>query len=365
MSDHLQISHHEVFRRPGHFSAWPANYGLWAWDEEIVVVFADGKLGEQGALHARDKSQEFKPMQARSVDGGATWSPETFAGFVPGGKSLSADEHLAVPLRSGSKLRGQDIPALSTPVNFLDPEIAVLVARTGLDGRAHSWFYLTRNRGRRWEGPFLFKGLDLKGLASRTDIVPLSDDHALFMMTAAKSDGNEGRCLCVETTDGGLTFHWKSSLPFDGDGYAIMPSSLRLSDGAIVSVVRRGRGIDQAGWLETFRSEDNGATWHPLGIPVEDTGPGGNPGSLVRLGPQRLALVYGFRGDRPGMRMVTSSDGGRKWSEAIDIRRDAVLPDIGYPRSVALNDGRILAIYYYNFGKERFIAASTISGDGH
>ncbi len=361
MSHQFQISHHDVFRKPGHFSAWPANYGLWAWDEEIVVVFADGRLGGQGALHARDKSHEFKPMQARSVDGGATWASENFSGFVPGGESLSADEHLTERLRSGSQL-GQDIPGLPARVNFLDPEIGVMVARTGLDGGARSWFYVTRNRGRRWDGPFSFRGLNPKGLASRTDVVPLSSDHALFMMTAAKSDGTEGQCLCVETTDGGLTFHCKSSLPFDGDGYAIMPSSARLSDGAIVSVVRRGRGIDQLGWLEAFRSDDSGATWESVGIPVEDTGPGGNPGSLVPLDARRLALIYGFRGERPGLRMVTSLDGGRNWSDPVDIRRDAVLPDIGYPRSVVLKEGRILAVYYYNFGKERFIAASAISG---
>ncbi|MGV2103899.1 sialidase family protein [Rhizobium sp. 21-4511-3d] len=364
MTEQLRISHQEVFRRPGHFSAWPANYGLWAWDNEILVVFADGRLGDQGTLHARDKSHEFNPLQARSIDGGATWSSEPFAGFVPGGASLSADEHLAPSLRSGSKLVEQDISALPTPIDFLDPEIAVMVARTGLDGRACSWFYVTRNRGRRWEGPFAFKGLDIKGLASRTDVVPLSNDHALFMTTVAKPDGAEGRCLCIETTDGGLTFHFKSFLPFDGEGYAIMPSSVRLPTGAIVSLVRRGRGIEEPGWLETFRSEDDGTTWQSVGIAVNDTGPGGNPGSVVLLDGQALTLIYGFRGVNPGMRMINSFDGGRNWSETVEIRRDAVLPDIGYPRSVVLKDGRILSVYYYNFGKERFIAASTILGYG-
>ncbi|MDM9644875.1 sialidase family protein [Rhizobium sp. S163] len=353
--------HQEVFRRPGHFSAWPANYGLWVWEDEVVVVFADGRLGEQGALHARDKGHHFRPLQARSADGGQTWSVEPFAGFIPGGGSLSADEHVAMELRSGGQISDGEIEPLSMPIDFKDPEVAVMVARTGLDGRARSWFYVTRNRGRGWEGPFNFTGLDVEGLASRTDVVPLSGRHALFMMTASKEDGTEGCCLCAETTDGGLSFRRKSVLPFDGDGYAIMPSSVRLPDGSILSVVRRGKGVDRPGWLEAFRSENEGATWQAAGIPVADTGIGGNPGSLALLEGKRLAIVYGYRGDSPGIRMVTSSNGGRDWSESIDIRRDAKLPDIGYPRSVVLRDGRLLAVYYYNFGRERFIAASIIS----
>jgi hypothetical protein len=33
-------------------------------------VFADGRLEDQGELHARDKSHNFVPRQARSKDGG-------------------------------------------------------------------------------------------------------------------------------------------------------------------------------------------------------------------------------------------------------------------------------------------------------
>jgi len=354
------VRHRDVFRRPGHFAAWPANYGLWGWENELAVVFADGKLGAQGALHARDKAHEFRPLQARSMDGGETWSAEPFTGFIPGGKGLSADEHVAAELRSGPRIADGEIIPLSKPINFKDREVALMVARTGLDGRARSWFYVTRNRGRKWEGPFSFTGLHDAGLASRTDVIPLSESHALFMMTASKEDGTEGRCLCAETTDGGLSFHRKSFLPFDGEGYAIMPSSARFSDGSILSVIRRGKTADRPGWLEAFRSEDEGTTWQAAGIPVEDTGMGGNPGSLALLEGERVALVYGYRGDNPGIRMVTSSNGGRDWSESIDIRRDAELPDIGYPRCVVLRDACLLVVYYYNFGKERFIAASTV-----
>jgi len=69
----MQFRHIEIYRRQGEFAAWPANYGLWSWGEEIVVVFARGKLGAKGELHELDRDYPFVPWQARSLDGGLTW----------------------------------------------------------------------------------------------------------------------------------------------------------------------------------------------------------------------------------------------------------------------------------------------------
>ena len=31
-----------IFREPGRFAGWPANYGMWHWDDELVVGFTLG-----------------------------------------------------------------------------------------------------------------------------------------------------------------------------------------------------------------------------------------------------------------------------------------------------------------------------------
>jgi len=170
--------------------------------------------------------------------------------------------------------------------------VHLLAARTDLGINARSWFYLSRDRGAHWDGPFGFSGHDIGGAATRTDILPISSQHALFMVTCAKPDGQEGRTLCAESLNGGRSFQAKCRLPYDDESYSIMPSSVRLDDDTVLTVIRRGRGPGRmAGWKHS--SEDLGKSWRPLGLPVENTGFGGNPGSLSLLPGARVALVYG------------------------------------------------------------------------
>ncbi|MDM9627739.1 sialidase family protein [Rhizobium sp. S152] len=359
-AEKVLVEYAEVYRAKKHFAAWPANYGLWTWGGEALVVFADGRLGSQGDLHARDRSRNFPPRQARSKDGGRSWSVEDFQGCIPGGENLSADEHVVKHLQSGPRLRGRRFKQLMSPIEFLDPESIFLEARTGLGKDARSWFYVSRSRGASWDGPFDFNGLELDGLATRTDIVPVSSDHALFMMTCSKPDGEEGRIVCVETVDGGRSFHAKCWLPYESDSYSIMPSSIQLKDGSIFTVVRRGRGTNENGWLEAFKSDDLGASWHPMGRPVHNTGRGGNPPSLSLLPDGRVVLVYGARIEPYGIRMKLSHDAGESWSEEVIVGIEAPLPDLGYPRSALLRDGSLLIVYYTNQGAERFIASAVV-----
>ena len=179
---------------------------MWLWEKEALVIFAVGVLGDQGRLHARDKHSDCLPVQSRSLDGGRTWRSEPFCGIVPGGRSLSANEHVDQSLRSGPRIDLLPSSSQSSRIDFQDPEVVVMAARTGIDESAQSWFYVSRGRGRRWSGPYAFTGLDHRGVAARTDIIAVASSHALFMLSWPKRDGDEGQCMCVDTTDGGLSF---------------------------------------------------------------------------------------------------------------------------------------------------------------
>jgi hypothetical protein len=56
--------------------------------------------------------------------------------------------------------------------------------------------------------------------------------------------------------------------------------------------------------------------------------------------------------------MKISSDGGQSLSDEEIVGQPAPLSDMGYPRTVVLNDGSLLAVYYTNEGKKRFFVAS-------
>ncbi|WP_075293168.1 sialidase family protein [Pararhizobium arenae] len=356
--------HQEIYREQGAFAGWPANYGLWCWGEEIVACFVVGKLGvDSENLHLEDRDHPFEPVQSRSLDGGVTWNAEAFRGHVPGGNSLSADEHLQPGNKADEKLEpSRDLKVLPAPIDFTDPETIVLAARTGITGSPQSWFYKSHDRGYSWDGPFAFVGLG-RGLSARTDIVTLGPHDALFFLTATKRDGTEGRVICARTTDGGMSFKETGVVCDSPDGYAIMPSSALLRDGTVYTVVRRG-GQDRNA-LEAYYSTDTGQTWRHSGTPVENTGYMGNPPALVLLPSGKLVLVFGFRDLPFGIRFVMSLDHGHSWSAPYTLRCDGGEPDLGYPRAVVRPDGKIVAVYYFNDpkGRERYISASIFGVD--
>lgn len=394
-----------VFNRPGRFAGWPANYGMWAWGDEVLAIFVVGWVGHDGSIHARDTSRPFVPVQARSHDGGLTWAYEPFTGTIPGGaESLNADEHVDPALRVGPRLgtvgragvgvaavpgtaddpvpgaadTGTDpgFVSLEHPLDFDDPDTIVLCARTDIIRGSVSWFHASTDRGRTWSGPYLLPMFGQVGVSARTDVIPLGGPSALFLLTGSKPDGNEGRSFAVRTDDGGRSFRLVSYVDEEPAGWAIMPSSVRLPDGVIVTALRRqdpvavgpgapapvgpgdptpvgpgdpvpvGPGIVHT--IEVRRSADDGATWQHVATPVADTGGHGNPPALVRATDGTLVLHYGFR-DRPqGLRAVTSTDDGATWSEPIVLTDDTATHDMGYPRAVTLDDGSVLVIYYSN-----------------
>ncbi|MBY3515927.1 exo-alpha-sialidase [Rhizobium laguerreae] len=357
-----QFRNLEIYRRRGEFAGWPANYGLWSWGDEMVVVFARGKLGAKGELHELDRDFPFVPWQARSLDGGLTWRDEPFCGRVPGGLSLSADEHLNDELKVRPRLSvREDLCSIDDPIDFLDTETIVMCARTDVEGDAVSWFYVSRDRCLTWQGPFRFAGLHLP-ISARTDIVPLGRDDALFMLSTSKEDGAEGRVFCARTVDGGRSFFLQGFVGPEPEGYSIMPASTALSGGAILTLTRcMGRGGGK-GWIEAFTSHDQGRTWTPEGCIVDDTGSNGNPPALGRI-EGMLLLVYGHRDPPFGIRMRMSFDDGRTWGAEKIIRSDGGTADLGYPRLVNRSDGSLLAVYYFNDGdrEERYIAASIVT----
>jgi hypothetical protein len=361
----MKVVHRDVFRAEGAFAGWPANYGLWSWETELVCVFALGRVGAKGEIHELDRDCPFIPCQVRSRDGGQTWIAERFPAYVPAGLSLSADEHLNAGQKTRPRLDLQrDLRELEEPIDFLDPETIIMCARTGLSKDAVSWFYVSTTRGRNWSGPYRFRGLELS-VAARTDIVPLGNREALCMLTTSKSDGKEGRVFCAASLDGGQSFEFRSFLGEEPSGYQIMPSSIIMQGGEILTAVRCKGAEDDRGWIELFASIDRGKSWTRRGVGVDDTGSGGNPPALAHLGHDNLALIYGYRRPPFGIRMRISSDASRSWGAECVLRGDGGTPDLGYPRVSALNENTLLAVYYFNDGEgqERYIAASKINLD--
>jgi len=97
-------AHVDIYKEADRFSGWPANHGIWVWDNEIVVGFILGYHKEQEG-HTIDSGRPIPRMQARSLDGGRTWAIEE--------TSLVSSDGEA-----------RDSTSLPRPVDFTDPNFA-------------------------------------------------------------------------------------------------------------------------------------------------------------------------------------------------------------------------------------------------
>lgn len=359
------MHHVTVYRSSGCYAGWPANYGIWSWDNEIVVGFTLGYYKGDVAFHPRDKDRPFVTMQARSLDGGIHWTAQPFPGRTPGGRALSADEHMNPPLWVADACQGAEAPQpVADTINFVHPDFALMCARTGLRAGAQSWFYISYNRCEHWEGPYLLPDFGQPGIAARTDYLVDGPDTCTLFLTAAKTNGDEGRVFCARSQDGGKNFEFLSWVTTEPAGYTIMPASLRLASGRILCAVRASAGSQTTTsprcWIDLYASDDHGASWQHLSEPVADAGRGGNPPTLTQLQDGRLCLTYGFRNPPFGIYAMLSEDEGENWGAPMPLRTGAGNHDIGYPRTVQRPDGQMVTVYYWNdhAEQERYIAAT-------
>lgn len=330
-----------VAAEPGRFLAWPANNGLWSWDggRELLVGHHDGPWQEKTEGHQVGHPQIQR--LARSRDGGRSWQPETPSPYVG---------------REGAPVPRRD------PIRFNDPDLAIRVVADG-KGTAEDRlgrFFVTFDRGRHWQGPFRFTGLEsapeLQGLilTSRTAVRPTGPERALFLLSArdprlGRHSKRLDKPFVAETRDGGRRFRFVSwVVPWSDPYRAVMPSLVDLGHGRLVAALRRRdpRAPDSSpSWVDAYASEDGGLSWRFLSRVGQTGGHNGNPAALARLPDGRLAVAYANR-NRRAMVLRLSDDGGRSWGAPLLLRANALSWDLGYPQMAVNDRGELVVLYY-------------------
>lgn len=329
-----------VAAEPGRFLAWPANNGIWSWDggRELLVGFHDGPWQEkEGHKVGHPQVQRL----ARSLDGGRSWQQETPSPYV--GRE------------------GEPIPRLK-PIQFDDPDLAIRVVADGkstTQGRLGR-FFVSRNRGRSWEGPFHFAGLEnapeLRSmiLTSRTAVRPTGAESAQFLLSArdprlGRHSTRLDKAFVAESRDGGRSFRFvKWVVPWSDPYRAVMPSLVDLGDGRLVVALRRRdprAPEDSPSWIDAYISGDSGRSWRFLSRVGQSGGHNGNPAALTRLRDGRLAVAYANR-NRRAMVLRLSDDGGRSWGSPLLLRANALSWDLGYPQAAVNERGELVVVYY-------------------
>lgn len=327
------MKHVNVYGEEDVYAGWPANHGAWQWGDELLVGFLRGKHNIGGMHNIKGNLEK---MLARSLNGGETWSIET--------PNVDFDAEF------------------TEPAPFFNLNSCILRVCGGYDHGGESCtkdggFYISKDRGKTWEGAYAFEGFKFTEKQKNTSRTCVLDD-LVFLSAANKNHWGSDFIFCCKHQ--GSKFIVKS-IVCDDEARAVMPAAAKLGN-RIVVAMRRRVGSRIGGWIDTVYSEDGGLTWSKPTHVAETGQDNGNPPALIASD----GKLYCATANRTEHTIdIYKSDNGEQWQgDQRGALRKSGAPDIGYPRLFKRSDGKLICVYYWteNFETPQRIEATIFNG---
>lgn len=332
-----QVIHHDGFRH-----LHPAD----------LIALKNGNLLVMAREATEHYARDGDVIMLRSKDGGKTWGERQ---VIAGVKDLDEREGCGVQLRDGTIVVGVYYNG-----NYnADGTYGARRQEDNVKPVLGAYIITSRDNGRTWSAPNYLKldGMPFTGLEGPTDAPVEMPDGSIVMAVIGyrlHGDAKNTGSVLLRSTDQGATWSYVSTIASDPGGKMsgfLEPGIVRTKSDRLVVALRNHQPEHH---IYVTHSDDAGKTW----APPRKTDMRGHPVDLIQLADGRLLASYGIRPplhDKPGgIRACFSRDNGETWEIAseVQLRRDFINWDIGYPESHQFADGRVLTVYYYNlFGR--------------
>lgn len=321
-----------------------------------MIKLQNGELLLMAREATEHISRDGDVIMLRSSDNGKTWGGKQ---VIAGLENMDEREGCGIQLKDGTILVGVFFNALYKP----DGEYEWAWQKTVKFGEGKrllgAYMISSKDNGRTWSPPMYVetKGMPFTDVEGPADApIEMPDGSILLPIMAynVRGDITNKAAVLLKSVDQGKSWQYVSSIAEDPGGKLGMfgePGLVRTRTGRLVAGLRN-QGPEQRIW--TTYSDDDGKTWKP----VTPSPMVGHPADLTQLNDGRILCTYGVRSrvhaDPGGVRAAFSDDNGVSWriDQEVQIRRDFLNMDIGYPESMQMADGQILTVYYFNlFGR--------------
>ncbi len=350
--------HGVVYRSEREFCGWPFYCGFWKTADGSLLASFKRIPTEYNAYNDVDHNNltrhRGKLWTIRSTDNGQSWDPNSF------------QEVFDMNYREESDLPGGQAADWSdlAPLNFFSRDTLLMgggLPRLFAPG-AEAWLRASSDGGRTWRQTMFLPKYSLPSLtafgssmyATREDGVHLlglnttsPDAMSPRPLVYSSTDGADWRFLSFVTPEKPPSAFYKGGSPFAPAPH-FYPRVTVLNGGHMLASLRYQRDPRNVIWTEIYESKDGGRTWGFLSR-VNDWGA---PGDLVPMRDGRVVCVYGYRIAPQGIRYRVSEDKGRSWSKEMILRDDGGSWDLGYPRVIEVEPGKLMTIYYMNLNSD-------------
>ncbi len=206
---------------------------------------------------------------------------------------------------------------------------------SGTGSSVDQWMVRSDDNGKTWSQPYRVPLMAPHGPAVGTDG---------SLLWAGKNPSAQSIGFC-KSTDDGKTWDMVSIIEPAPEHTAEHYHELHVveaADGILISHIRNHNELLSGEILQT-ESRDGGKSWtrpHSIGVYCN-----AHPSHLLRLKDDMLLMTYGHRKQRQVQARI-STDNGKTWSEAVVIAANLHTWDFGYPATAALDDGKLLTVWY-------------------